>query len=114
MAQNASLSMPFGVVPSGQDRIRSADGVECQSHVGPRQKWMDMGVYSMGNQTQNLITNPSDNRNQSIGVYARITINLDPPLPAIDCTRLYQLEIDRLRREVEDQQMSSKISATPR
>lgn len=114
MAQNASLSMPFGVVPSGQDRIRSADGVECQSHVGPRQKWMDMGVYSMGNQTQNLVTNPSDNRNQSIGVYARITINLDPPLPAIDCTRLYQLEIDRLRREVEDQQMNSKISAQPR
>lgn len=111
-AQQASLAMPFGVVPSGQDRIRSADGVECQTHVGPRNRWMDMGVYSMGNQTNNLPTMP--NSSQAVGVYARITINLDPVAPQIDCSRLYQLEIDRLRREVDDQQMNSKVSVQPR
>lgn len=111
-AQQASLSMPFGVIPSGQDRIRSADGVECQTHVGPRNRWMDMGVYSMGTQTNNLPSTP--NSSQAIGVYARITINLDPVAPQLDCSRLYQLEIDRLRREVEDQQMDSIVTVQPR
>lgn len=104
--------MPFGVVPSGQDRIRSADGVECQTHVGPRNRWMDMGVYSMGTQANTLPSTP--NSSQAIGVYARITINLDPVVPQLDCSRLYQLEIDRLRREVDDQQMNSKVTVQPR
>lgn len=113
-AQSASLAMPFGVVPSGQDRIRSADGVECQSHVGPRNRWMDMGVYSMGNQTNSTALASGDSRGQHVGVYARITINLDRVAPAIDCTHLYLLEIQRLKREIEDQQLNSTISVQPR
>lgn len=35
------------------------------------------------------------------GVYARIVINLDPERPKIDCNRLYELEIQRLKAEIE-------------
>lgn len=35
------------------------------------------------------------------GVYARIVINLDPEKPKIDCNRLYELEIQRLKAEIE-------------
>jgi hypothetical protein len=35
------------------------------------------------------------------GVYARIVINLDPEKPSIDCNRLYNLEIERLKAELE-------------
>lgn len=112
--QSANLTLPFGNLPSGQDRIRSADGVECQTHVGPRNRWMDMGVYSMGTQSNTTITDPTNSRGQYMGVYARITINLDPVHPTIDCSRLYQLEIDRLRREIDDLQMTSKVSVQPR
>jgi hypothetical protein len=35
------------------------------------------------------------------GVYARVVINLDPEKPKLDCTKLYELEIIRLKAEIE-------------
>lgn len=99
--------------PQGQDRVRSADGVECSVSTAPRERFMDIGVVggtSSGAGVENQypyilpgsVIAPGNQYNRvSGGVYARIVINLDPERPKIDCNRLYELEIVRLRSEIE-------------
>lgn len=99
--------------PQGQDRIRSADGTECSISTAPREKYMDVGVVggsSSGTGVENSYPYvvpgssvvPGNQYNRITGgVYARIVINLDPERPRIDCNRLYELEIIRLKAELE-------------
>lgn len=99
--------------PQGQDRVRAADGTECSVSTAPREKFMDVGVVG-GTSTGSGVENqypyilpgstviPGNQYNRVTGgVYARIVINLDPERPKIDCNRLYELEIQRLRAEIE-------------
>lgn len=99
--------------PQGQDRVRSADGTECSVSTAPREKFMDVGIVG-GSGSGTGVENsypfvvpganviPSNQYSRVTGgVYARIVINLDPERPKIDCNRLYELEIDRLRAEID-------------
>lgn len=99
--------------PQGQDRVRSADGTECAVSTAPRDKFMDIGVVGGGGQGMGVENSypymlpgttfaPSNQYSRVTGgVYARIVINLDPDRPKIDCNRLYDLEIIRLKAEIE-------------
>lgn len=99
--------------PQGQDKIRAADGTECSVSTAPRDRYMDVGVVgggSSGTGVENAYPYivpgasliPSNQYNRVTGgVYARIVINLDAERPRIDCNRLYELEIQRLRAEIE-------------
>ena len=116
MAQN-SLSLPSPPSwPSGSDRIKGSDGTSCESSVAPRNAFADFGVMaSRGNGIGNsnsgiVIKNDSrfiDNgfRRDGVSVYFRVIINLDKAKPVIDCSQLYQLEIERLKAEIEFLQM---------
>lgn len=99
--------------PQGQDRVKSADGVECQRSTAPRTKWMEVGVVGSGTQGQGVEnsypfvgyngTIPSAQPYNRAGgaVYGRIIINLDASQPNLDCNYLYTLEIERLKIELE-------------
>lgn len=99
--------------PQGQDKVRAADGTECSVSTAPRKRYMDIGVVGGGSTgsgvenaypfvVPNLGYAPNNQYNRTTGgVYARIVINLDPEKPTIDCNRLYELEIERLRAEIE-------------
>lgn len=99
--------------PQGQDKVRAADGTECSVSTAPREKYMDVGVVgggASGTGVENAYPYiapgatllPSNQYNRVTGgVYARIVINLDPERPRIDCNQLYQLEIQRLKAEIE-------------
>ena len=120
-AQNSSvgITMPYsGQVSSGQDRIRSADGVECSRSVGAREKWVELGTFASrgtgqgsettySSDTSSMVTTP-DYRKKSVGVYGKIIISLDSHKPDIDCSKLYEVEIMRLRKELEESQLKSK------
>ena len=92
----------------GQDRIRAADGTECSRSTGPRQRFADVGMLggNMGGSGSpyGYYGNTTGNQNytQNGGaVYGRITFNLDPVQDELSCSRLYELELERLRIELE-------------
>lgn len=99
----------------GQDRIRSADGVECQRSTAPRDKWMEFGTVAggVGGQgsdyayqsvyalpTGDTTVSPQNNYNRAGGgVWGKLVINLDKQPEQIDCGKLYNLELERLTEE---------------
>ena len=90
----------------GQDRIRAADGTECSRSTAPRQRFADVGMLggNMGGNGSmyNYGSGTSQPYQQQGGaVYGRITFNLDSESYNMDCGRLYELELERLRIELE-------------
>jgi hypothetical protein len=86
------MNLPQAVMPSGQDEIRTSDGTSCRSSVGGNGTYMDLGV---------LGTPESDNINASAAAYGRVVIPLGYQAQRLDCNQLYQLEIQRLKMELE-------------
>lgn len=109
----------------GTDKIRGADGTECSRSTGPRRKYMDVGILGgawggQGVENQypiiyaNEVTAPSNNYNRAGGaVYARLVINLDDVDKSyqVDCGRLYELELERLRMEIEQGKLNGTVKS---
>lgn len=107
----------------GTDRIRSADGVECQRSTAPRDKWMEFGAVGGGiggqgsdysyqpvyaTATGNAVISPQNTYNRAGGgVWAKLVVNLDRQPEQIDCSRLYNLELERLEEENRQLKMGS-------
>jgi hypothetical protein len=85
------MVLPYASLPSGQDEIRTADGTSCRSAVGGDGTYMDTGVIG---------TPATQNLDSSAAVYGRLVIPLGKKATRLDCTRLYDLEIERLRTEL--------------
>lgn len=109
-----SINLPATpAFPQGQDKVRAADGTECQRSTAPRSKWAEVGVVGTGVGGQGVEnsypfvgyngTIPSAQPYSRAGgaVYGRIIINLDANQSDIDCNHLYALEIERLKAELE-------------
>lgn len=117
---NVGINLPYTSPMNGQDRIRSADGVECNRQVGPREKWMEVGSFITQGTGQGadtvysgitgLSTTTPDYRRSTVGVYAKLVVNLDKHQPQVDCSDLYEIEILRLKKELEEVQLRSKAS----
>ena len=124
LADLGQLSLPAPPSwPSGQDRVRSSDGVQCETSATPRDWYMDLGIVAGRGNGLGSNSNPTiiDVNSQFINnnferntyaIYARVVINLDKPKPHIDCGRLYQLEIDRLKAEIEYLQMGQGVAGS--
>lgn len=108
-----AMSMPLGNQSSGYDRIRTADGTECQVSTQTRTT-LTLGAfgsqYESDDRTYNDTYSHRNGGNDEAGVYAGIVIALPDgnPVKRIDCSGLYQrelarkdLELDRLRAEVD-------------
>lgn len=108
--------------PQGTDRIRAADGTECSRSTAPRNKYMDVGMLGFGAGGQGVenqypIVYGANTGNYNIpnniyqraggGVYARLVINLDNDTPNVDCGKLYDLELERLKLELEQGKMGT-------
>ena len=121
-------SLCFGLIVStspsnifGSDEVRARDGSSC--HQGTHQgTTFDAGISGgRTNNDLNSIGQSINNSNQSnvqignnninsqsgtiandIGLYARVIIPLgNDNIPRVDCTRLYDLEIQRMELEIE-------------
>ena len=86
------LNLPQVTLPSGSDEVRAADGTTCKSNAASNDAYLDAGA--IGSQ------DPAGSFNQG-SVYARIIVPLGSKPRRIDCTALYQLEIDRLKGELD-------------
>lgn len=102
-----SLSMPYGSAGYGTDSI-SANGVNCSNAINGSAQF-ETGV--LATQAQPTNTNVGNTNNDTrAGIYARIVVPINPPKTRIDCSRLYeitlqrqQLELQALRQQLEDE-----------
>lgn len=76
---------------SGQDMIRGPSGITCQSAIGTNGPKLDMGMIG---------SNDIFDR-ETISFYGRISVPLGKKAKRVDCTRLYDLEISRLKMELQ-------------
>lgn len=86
------LNLPGVSLPQGYDEVRTSDGSFCRSSVSGNGAYLDMGV--IGSQ------HPDGSAIDRGAVYGRVVVPLGRTGSRLDCRRLYDLEIERLRMEV--------------
>ena len=103
--QNISgFNLPGVQLPQGHDEVRAADGTTCRSAVSGSGAYMDVGV----------IGNPeATNTDSSYSAYTRVVIPLGRSAPRLDCSRLYNLEVQRLEMELKLMQMGLTRGIAP-
>ncbi len=94
-----SVALPQMSTPYGQDEVRTASGVACRSSVASSGPYVDMGV----------IGSEDVYDRDGTAVYGRVVIPLGRQPRRVDCTSLYQLEIERLRMELELMRMGLSV-----
>lgn len=95
-------SPPSG--PGGEDVVETASGARCRQSMNSNRAYLDVGLLaSQSNRDINQQPGPlatDQERGQALG-YARVTVPLGRKPERLDCSRLYELEIERMRREIE-------------
>lgn len=89
-------SPPIG--PGGEDAITTSEGVRCSQSINSSGGYLDFGVA--GGDLSNYASAGRDEGQSAIG-YARIIVPLGAAPKRLDCSRLYDLEIARLRAEID-------------
>lgn len=98
------FNLPPVTMPYGQDQVRAMDGTFCQSSVSNGGAYLDMGVIGNGGY---------EDVPGSGAVYGRLVVPLGTKPKRLDCTTLYDLEIERLRMELQLTRMGISNSTTP-
>jgi len=109
-AQSSSVNLSLPSTPGSyaSDRIRTSDNVECSMAIGGSTN-VEFGVVGLINQNgpyynnQGMYPEGYDPNGvvRDVGVYAKITIPLNPPKRRLDCSKLYLLELEKQRMEVQ-------------
>jgi hypothetical protein len=104
--QNISgFNLPGVSLSQGHDEVRAADGTTCRSAVGGSGAYMDVGI--IGNPEQDY------SGNSSMSAYGRIVVPLGKLPKRIDCSKLYDLEVQRLELELKLAQMGLSRGISP-
>jgi hypothetical protein len=102
-AQQGIYLPPAPQGPGGEDTIETASGTRCRQSINSNSGYVDFGLAGSGGSG---IPNASgvfvtiNERDREALAYARITMPLGKQPKRIDCSRVYELEIERLREEV--------------
>lgn len=90
-------SPPVG--PGGEDAITTSEGVRCSQSINSNGGYLDLGVA--GGDLNTYYTPDAGNQKQAAVGYARVIIPIGATPRRLDCSRLYDLEIQRLKAEIE-------------
>jgi len=103
VADNSSLNMQLPSMGQsyGSDRVRAGD-MECQASISGSTN-LELGISGIVNNAVSPFESedPTNPQTKDLGLYARIIIPLDAPKRRLDCTSLYNLELQRKRLELE-------------
>ena len=88
---SSGVQLPLPPQVFGQDEVQAAGGVSCRSSISSGGPILDTGVIT----TQDLM-----GRDVTTG-YVRLVTPLGQRAKRLDCSRLYELEIQRLQMELE-------------
>jgi hypothetical protein len=99
--------------PGGEDSIETPGGTRCRQSINSNGAYMDLGVVGNAASSPNSDVPGgsafyTDERDRQATAYARVTIPLGKKPKRIDCSTVYELEIERLKREVELLRMAAQ------
>jgi hypothetical protein len=86
------FTLPGVTLPQGQDEVRAADGTTCRSAVSGSGAYLDVGVIR-GNGNNNIDMN-------DLATYGRVVIPIGRQQTRLNCEKLYELEVERLKMEL--------------
>lgn len=89
--------------PGGEDTIETASGARCRQSMNSNGAYVDVGLTgrtSSGKGQGGFYPGTNQGGNEALG-YARVTLPIGKQPPRLDCSRLYELEIARMKREIE-------------
>lgn len=94
----------------GEDSIETSSGTRCRQSINSSGAYVDLGVAgTAGTPTDpRLGTVFRDTRDREATAYARVTIPIGPRPQRIDCSQVFELEIAKLKREVELLRMGAR------
>ena len=104
--------MPGVQLPHGHDEVRAADGTTCRTAVSGSGAYLDVGVIGNPGQTTTSLGTVTET-DSSLAAYGRMVIPLGRKTPRIDCSRLYDLEVQRLAMELKLMQMGLTRGIAP-
>ncbi|RUU57458.1 hypothetical protein [Mesorhizobium sp. M2C.T.Ca.TU.002.02.1.1] len=83
------FTLPGVTLPQGQDEVHASDGTTCRSAVSGSGAYFDLGVIHGNSQSNN-----------DLATYGRVVIPIGRTPKRLDCSRLYELEVERLQMEL--------------
>lgn len=86
------FDLPGVTLPQGQDEVRAADGTSCASSIAGNGAYLDFGVIR--GQT-------GRDGSANLATYGRFVVPLGKGPKRLDCSKLYELEVERLKLELE-------------
>ena len=98
--------------PGGEDSIETSSGTRCRQSINGNGAYLDVGMAaSHSNGTTNDPyrhgSSVRDDGNEALG-YARVVMPIGPKPQRIDCSRLYEMELARMKREIELLKMAAE------
>lgn len=111
-AQSGIYLPPAPNGPGGEDSIETSSGTRCRQSINSNGGYVDIGVAgSAGSglpQQQSGVFISITERDKEALAYARVTIPLGRKPQRIDCSQVYELEIRKLRQELELLRMNAE------
>ena len=91
--------------PGGQDQIESTTGARCSQSINSPGAYLDIGLAAHNDSDDRFFlsgqnNNRSNDRDIIITGYARMIMPLGETPKRIDCSRLYEIELERLQQEI--------------
>jgi len=100
---------PMG--PGGEDTIETATGTRCRQSINSSSGYVDVGVAGSAASglpdAKGVFVNVTERDRQGLA-YARVTIPLGKMPKRIDCSKIYELEIAKLKQELELMKMNAE------
>lgn len=112
-AQSQGVHLPAAPHGTGgEDSIETASGTRCRQSMNSNGAYLDMGAAGSAAsplpEDDNALRFYSPERDQRALVYVRVTIPLGEKPTRLDCTRVYEMELARLREEIELLKMAAE------
>ncbi|EHH13166.1 hypothetical protein MEA186_04701 [Mesorhizobium amorphae CCNWGS0123] len=85
------FTLPGVTLPQGQDEVHASDGTTCRSAVSGSGAYLDVGVIRGNSNSQS---------NSDLATYGRVVVPIGRKPKRVDCSRLYELEVERLQLEL--------------
>lgn len=96
------FDLPGVSMPQGQDEVRASDGTTCSASVAGTGAYLDVGVIRGGR----------SNSGNDLATYGRVVVPIGRKPKRLDCSKLYELEVERLRMELQLLKMGVADGAT--
>lgn len=112
-ASGQGLLLPPSTPSYGQDEFQSSDGTSCRTSMDGSKR-VEAGAFGTGAEYRDgrgiPVTTFNREPSSNVGAYVRFSIALDAPRSRMDCRKLYELELEKKRLELDMVKQSLRAS----